>query len=134
MEARASLLPDAEQASLCCAFLPLRTAACSSTVRRGQHPQHSKIRLVAALSSLRSSLLHLELQELLLILTNVFLLSAPPLDLEAPLADSNQLRHGPSLPAHAHAVPTSSAAGALSCLLARSHHAVVAATVAADVA
>jgi len=89
MEARASLLPDAEQASLCCAFLPLRTAACRSTIRRGQLPQHSKIRLVAALSSLRSSLLHLELQELLLILTNVFLLAAPPLDLEAPLADSN---------------------------------------------
>ena len=96
--------------------------------------EHSKIRFVAALSSLCSSLLHLELQELLLILTNVFLLAAPPLDLEAPLADSNQLRHGPSLPAHAHAVPTSSAARALSCLLARSHHAVVAATVAADVA
>jgi hypothetical protein len=96
--------------------------------------EHSKIRLVAALSSLRSSLLHLELQELLLILTNVFLLAAPPLDLEAPLADSNQVRHDPSLPAHAHAVPMSSTAGALSCLLAWSHHAVVAATVAANVA
>ena len=44
MEARASLLPDAEQASLCCAFLPLRTAACRSTVRRGQLPQKQNTR------------------------------------------------------------------------------------------
>ena len=74
-------------------FISLQSTARASLL---SDAEHSKIRLAAALSSLRSSLLHLELQELLPTLTNVFLLAAPPLDLEAPLAYSNQLRHGPS--------------------------------------
>lgn len=58
--------------------------------------EHSKSQTCGYSFSTTNNQLHLELQELLLKLTNVFLLAAPPLDLEASLADSNQLHSGPS--------------------------------------